>query len=141
MDQIEARDVARSLNTAGFEVIADNRGGWSGQPGSMIWGVRPMRHDGQTGNYESVAEMPQVWQDVLTGRADPDHNPDEVITGGLEKASAGEALEQINDWLVRHYRLAAHFAVNDTDDGLTVTLVASNGAEYGEIRIPLRVAS
>lgn len=139
MDQSEARRVAQFLNTAGLDVIADSRGGWSGQPGSQIWGVRPMRHDGQTGNYESVDQMPGVWQDVLNGRVYPDHDPDEVVTGGLAKDSAGLALEQINDWLVRHDRLPAHFAVNDTDEGLTVVLVASNGAEHGEMRIPLKM--
>ena len=138
MDHTQARNAARMLNTAGLDVVADCRDGW---PDGIVWGVRPAHPVRGTRNYESVNEMPQVWQDVLTGRTDPEHDPDEVITGGLAKTSASEALEQINDWLVRHFRMPAHFAVNDTDDGLTVALVAPNGAEYGEIRIPLRIAS
>lgn len=65
MEQVAARRIARRLNGHGFQVIADNRGGWSGQPGSQVWGVRPMRPDGQTGIYESVGEMPAKWQEAL----------------------------------------------------------------------------
>jgi hypothetical protein len=65
MEQTEARSLARRLCGHGFQVIADNRGGWSGQSGSQIWGVRPMRPDGLTGNFESVDEMPEEWRKVL----------------------------------------------------------------------------
>lgn len=41
---------------AGIPATADSRGGWSGQPGSQIWGVRPAKPDGLTGNYESAQE-------------------------------------------------------------------------------------
>lgn len=65
MDQVEARRTARALTAAGVPAIADSRGGWSGQPASQIWGVRPARPDGLTGNYESLEEMPARWREAL----------------------------------------------------------------------------
>lgn len=65
MEQAEARRLATSLTRAGIPAIADSRGGWSGQPASQIWGVRPAQPDGLTGNYESLEEMPERWQEAL----------------------------------------------------------------------------
>lgn len=65
MDQDEARKTARDLNLCGIPAIADNRGGWSGQPASQVWGVRPANADGLTGNWESVVQMPDRWREAL----------------------------------------------------------------------------
>lgn len=62
---VDARKAARVLTRMGFPAIADSRGGWSGQPGSLVWGVRPFPVDGLTGNYEEREQMPQAWQAAL----------------------------------------------------------------------------
>lgn len=39
MTQVEARRLAKILNDNGVPALADNFGGWGGQPNSQVWRV------------------------------------------------------------------------------------------------------